>query len=179
MFEKLRKSSGRLLSALYAALLVNTAAAAVISASPAESNNNAASAGGPSRALMQDKWWDSTDANGHTVYFYDKEFRNSAISAHVWNRTEGSQDTPYYPWDEREQLKFTGKQVVIDGTAYPLYEYDFWYFGGEPTNLLFHNLSPYYGNPFTGDLEFVEGALYGYKGNGVVTQAIPDPEIVP
>ena len=36
MFEKLRKSSGRLLSALYAALLVNTAAAAVISASPAE-----------------------------------------------------------------------------------------------------------------------------------------------
>lgn len=36
MFEKLRKSIGRLLSALYAALLVNTAAAAVISASPAE-----------------------------------------------------------------------------------------------------------------------------------------------
>lgn len=313
MFEKLRKSSGRLLSALYAALLVNTVAAAVISASPAESNNNAASAGGPSRALMQDKWWDSNDANGHTVYFYDKEFRNAAISAHVWNRTEGSPDTPYYDWDEREQLKFTGKQVVIDGTAYPLYEYDFWwygntpthilfrvekngdvaatntpdlkfhdgalycindladsegdiafdiataedvdpkyhhtvyfaqdqtyywnaqdtyvhvwgtggdlrpwaynesmtacvtpnpnpayqgtpkyvwyetayvyvfeydfwYFGGEPTNLLFHNLSPYYGNPFTGDLEFVEGALYGYKGNGVVTQAIPDPEIVP
>ena len=65
-------------------------------------------------------------------------------------------------------------------TAYVhVFEYDFWYFGGEPTNLLFHNLSPYYGNPFTGDLEFVEGALYGYKGNGVVTQAIPDPEIVP
>lgn len=260
---------------------------------------------------MSDKWWDDTNEWGHTVYFYDTEFRNRAISAHVWNRTEGAEgqtDTPFYPWEERQQLKFTGKQVEIDGNNYPVYRYDFfsynftptnilfvvekngdapstntadltftdgalypldapagfpgitdfdpqtltdvdqsmrhtiyfandhrygywspdqllvhvwgtagdlrpyslnesmsyslsdegknrlgyydneyleifeysfWYFGGHPTNLLFHQVSfPGYTSPYTGDLEFIDGALYGYKGNGKVTDPVVNPEIV-
>lgn len=312
MFEKLKTSRVRFISALAATLLVNTAAAAVVSGTAAASPVGDTHADAPARSVMQDKWWDSTDPYGHTVYFYDKEMRNAAVSAHVWNHTEGAEDIPFRSWDNREQLKFTGKQIIVDGRPCPVYEYDFWwhgnpptniifvvekngteaavntpdltfregalycinapagsegdttfdiadaedvdasfrhtvyfaqdqmyywypedtyvhvwgtggdlkpwaynepmtqsrtpdptnpayttpkyvwwdtyytyvfeytfwYLGGEPTNLLFHNTSPYYGNPYTADLEFVDGALYGYRGNGIVVEPITDPEIV-
>lgn len=169
MFEKILTKACRLLPVLAAALLANTTALA----------------DSPSRLPMQDKNWDASDPFGHTVYFYDKEMRNITVSAHVWNRTEGSADTPFHSWEMREQLKFTGKQIIVDGKPCPVYEYDFWWGGNTPTHLVFQlEKNGSQAATATGDLIFTEGALYslddpagseGRAGFDITTAEDADP----
>lgn len=152
----------------------------------------AKSANAPQRKPEAYKWWQDSDPRGHTIYFYDKEMRNGAVTAHMWYRdttladdgvtVTGTEDIPMYEWDKRKRMEFTGKKIEIDGQYYPVYKYLFYCQNSSPyddpyadawnaatmtapTHLLIrHEDSVASKCESTADLEFVDNALYGFDG---------------
>lgn len=141
------------------------------------------------------KWWADDAVRGHSIYFYDKEMRNGAVSVHLWHRDNtladdgvtvtGHTDTPMYEWNDRKKFEFTGKKVEIDGEFYPVYRYDFycysytpndapyadgWNFNDwtTPTHMLIrHEESDPSKCESTPDMEFVDDALYSLDGSRI------------
>lgn len=103
----------------------------------------------------------------YIAYFYDSDFRNGGVSAHVWHRTadkNGSEvDYPYTEWESRPVAQMTGYQYEDDnGVKHPLYRLciNFWW-----DEELYDNVAPTH-------LLFVQGnsnytANYKYKGCNV------------
>ncbi len=135
------------------------------------------------------KWWSDSDPRGHTVYFYDKEMRNGVVTTHLWHRdpvygddgttVTGAKDSPFYEWENRKPMEFTGKKIEIDGEYYPVYRQNFycnsytadnysadWDTQWEaPTHILLrHDESDASKCETTADFEFVDNALYGFDG---------------
>lgn len=122
------------------------------------------------------------------------------LKAHVWG--EGGD---LLPWDKNESLReaeehydettntYNSAYYWNGGTYVNLMEYTFYYFGGEPTNLKFHYdiMQGYYDydenndyiykekllSYYTADLDFHEGAVYTYNGQGEVSAIDINPKI--
>lgn len=151
------------------------------------------------------------DQYRHTVYFAHQHPRKSKneyewyspqeVFVHVWG-TNGDL-TPYARNEhmrnpENPELNYATIEIP-DGYS-QIYEYTFYYFGGQPEHLLFHRkystvdivvdengnykidedgnyvTAERWYDFQTGDLDFKEGAVYYYDGLGVATTPIEDPE---
>ena len=115
---------------------------------------------------------------------------------HVWGT--GGDLTPYAKNGEMSEPKdpaIQGKVVKYAEGYSNFYEYTFYYFGGEPTNLLFHMMYTRSTWSYdettgesqekkslvdfkTGDLDFVEGGVYYYNGQNVVTEVTSPAEFL-
>lgn len=102
------------------------------------------------------------------VYFADTAHWNSGdgkVLVHAWG-TSGDLNS----WEHNEAMTPTGKFYKIDDIYCEVMEYSFRYDEGTMGNILFHS-SLY--NRLTGDLEYVDGALYYFNGQ----KGTPDPFI--
>lgn len=148
-----------------------------------------------------------SDEYKHTVYFQYSRKKNGYwepwysmdmfLKAHVWG--EGGDLLPWHANETLRQCESTYDPESYSynspcywngGTYVDLWEYTFYYFGGNPTNIKFHYdpIESYYDpetgeygekqlSYYTGDLEFHDGAVYTYDGQGVVSAIDTEPKI--
>lgn len=126
---------------------------------------------GAARGIEPSDWpylnEDNPAYGSSVVYFYDDEFRNGGVSAHVWKRTTdesgATADTPYAEWANRPAMTMTGYQYEDDnGVKHPIYRLSLaWminYNKITPTHLLFVQGK----NNNTPDYEYNFGRIYSF-----------------